>query len=515
MKWTPAYLLVSLLAALFLLAIGPGPLYGQDPARPSATNPLNISDQGATGDGMTDDTAAIQAALDRVATFGGGTVLVPPGTYLVSLKENAPITGQATALLMGSHTTLHLARGATLKLAPGQTTQQPSAIIRNRGAFAAKDFDRDMLIRGEGVVDGNAANNPGNITNGIYFGTAQRCGVEGVTVKNCRGTAPGPPGETLHVSFYRCGDYWLKGVKVLADDGGETASGIGSNYSTVGRVEDCSVHGMTHGVGITHYDSANVVTVNCHSYLNGGNGFLTEFSQDILFEACMAGGEASDSDRTRNKLAVYSSRTPEEARMGNGRRKAYRGPAGFNITSGTRVTIRGGMSAYNGPEAEQAGCGVKVIGTCSDLLIDGVRIFGNRHGVDFTGGDGAEAVNARMRAARITPATILGPNKAADGSQPNSEVMTSKGSITASRGAINGYLLPAVPESGVAVANNFPFDVLVSLQGGAITDVAVTPGGPAPAAAASLGKQTLVTVPHGGSISVSYAEPPQWKWLIP
>ena len=145
--------------------------------------------------------------------------------------------------------------------------------------------------------------------------------------------------------------------------------------------------------------------------------------------------------------------------LGNGQNAANIGAAGFNVTSGTRVTIRGGMSAYNGVNAAQGACGIKIIGKCSDLLIDGVRIFGNRHGVDFTAGDGASAVNARMRTTRITPATLLGPNKHTDSSQPNSEDFMSMGSITASRGLINPYLLPAMPASGVVVPNNFPFDV--------------------------------------------------------
>jgi hypothetical protein len=37
---------------------------------------------GAVGDGITDDSAAIQAAVDSLAT-GAGTVFFPPGTYLI------------------------------------------------------------------------------------------------------------------------------------------------------------------------------------------------------------------------------------------------------------------------------------------------------------------------------------------------------------------------------------------------------------------------------------------------
>lgn len=50
----------------------------------------NVRDFGATGDGNTDDTIAIQAALTAAATrtqagrSGGGTVYVPPGSYVVT-----------------------------------------------------------------------------------------------------------------------------------------------------------------------------------------------------------------------------------------------------------------------------------------------------------------------------------------------------------------------------------------------------------------------------------------------
>lgn len=39
---------------------------------------------GATGDGSTDDTAAIQAALDAAGAASGGTVYFPPGTYKIT-----------------------------------------------------------------------------------------------------------------------------------------------------------------------------------------------------------------------------------------------------------------------------------------------------------------------------------------------------------------------------------------------------------------------------------------------
>ena len=43
---------------------------------------FNVRDFGATGDGVTKDTAAVQRAVDAASSAGGGEVLLPKGTYL-------------------------------------------------------------------------------------------------------------------------------------------------------------------------------------------------------------------------------------------------------------------------------------------------------------------------------------------------------------------------------------------------------------------------------------------------
>lgn len=67
----------------------------------------NVLDFGAVGDGVTNDTAAIQAAVDYL-TYGGGTVFLPDGTYLVDTivfpYDNGPSNTEAstTINLIGS-----------------------------------------------------------------------------------------------------------------------------------------------------------------------------------------------------------------------------------------------------------------------------------------------------------------------------------------------------------------------------------------------------------------------------
>ncbi|MFE2046883.1 glycosyl hydrolase family 28-related protein, partial [Streptomyces sp. NPDC059477] len=61
---------------------------------------LNVRDYGAAGDNVTDDTAAIQAAL--AACPMGGVVYLPVGAY----RTSAPLTIPPAVTLQGTHTNL-------------------------------------------------------------------------------------------------------------------------------------------------------------------------------------------------------------------------------------------------------------------------------------------------------------------------------------------------------------------------------------------------------------------------
>jgi hypothetical protein len=66
---------------------------------------FNVREYGATGDGKTLDTAAINQAIEACAAAGGGKVLLPPGVYLsgtVHLKSNVTFFLDAGARLAGT-----------------------------------------------------------------------------------------------------------------------------------------------------------------------------------------------------------------------------------------------------------------------------------------------------------------------------------------------------------------------------------------------------------------------------
>jgi hypothetical protein len=61
---------------------------------------VSVKDFGAVGDGVADDTAKIQAAIDAVSAAGGGVLYVPEGTYAVSplsMKTGVRLVGASSA----------------------------------------------------------------------------------------------------------------------------------------------------------------------------------------------------------------------------------------------------------------------------------------------------------------------------------------------------------------------------------------------------------------------------------
>ena len=61
---------------------------------------LSVLDYGAAGDGATDDTTAIQNAINYLTANGGGTLFFPAGTYLfnVTIKSYVTIQGEGKAV---------------------------------------------------------------------------------------------------------------------------------------------------------------------------------------------------------------------------------------------------------------------------------------------------------------------------------------------------------------------------------------------------------------------------------
>ena len=75
-------------------------------ATPPAMNRFPITDFGAVADGTTMNIAAIQNAIDTAAAAGGGTVVIPSGTFAsgaIFLKQGVALWLDEGAGLFGSN----------------------------------------------------------------------------------------------------------------------------------------------------------------------------------------------------------------------------------------------------------------------------------------------------------------------------------------------------------------------------------------------------------------------------
>jgi hypothetical protein len=132
---------------------------GAQPARAQGSgNPAlngariyNIRDFGAKGDGTTLDTAALQAAIDACTKDGGGTVLVPAGTFHIGAVE------------MKSNVTLHIAAAGTLLGSADGKQYHAIDAIPLRGDSTLGDGNwaliyaveaKNITVEGPGLIDG-------------------------------------------------------------------------------------------------------------------------------------------------------------------------------------------------------------------------------------------------------------------------------------------------------------------------------------------------------------------------
>src|SRR5580698_9065123 len=119
---------------------------------------FNVRDFGATGDGKTFDTIAIQKTLDACQA-SGGTVEFPTGAYLCQ-----PLT-------LHAKTTIQLDAGATLQASTNQTDfmKTPGDWTKARGSdFIPLISGRDLTnvtFTGGGVIDGGGA---------VWWGEAEK-----------------------------------------------------------------------------------------------------------------------------------------------------------------------------------------------------------------------------------------------------------------------------------------------------------------------------------------------------
>ena len=125
---------------------------------------ISVRAFGAAGDGVTDDTVAIQSTIH--ACPAGGRVLVPAGTYLVRplvLKSDLTLELKEGAILLADPCEEHYSilpgeirdarTGRELQVSSWEGNPYPC-----RQSFISAHYAKNITIVGQGILDGNAVN---------------------------------------------------------------------------------------------------------------------------------------------------------------------------------------------------------------------------------------------------------------------------------------------------------------------------------------------------------------------
>ncbi|HEX9441003.1 MAG TPA: glycosyl hydrolase family 28 protein, partial [Roseiflexaceae bacterium] len=227
----------------------------------------NVKDYGAIGDGQALDTQPIQSAIDACGAQGGGTVVVPPGAYVMgalALRSNITLYVDAGATLLGSENPADYPVIASRWEGVEQRTYAP--LIGGRGLTS-------VALVGRGTIDGRGAGWWRRLQERtldyprprlIAFADCSNVLIEGITAINS-------PSWTINP--VRCDNLTVHKVTIVNPGDSPNTDGINPDSCSNVHISDCAISvgddcitlksGIKTEDGATLAPCCNITITNC------------------------------------------------------------------------------------------------------------------------------------------------------------------------------------------------------------------------------------------------------------
>lgn len=319
------------------------------------------------GDGTTDDTAAIQAALDAANANGGGTVHIPAGTYATT----APLVIPQYVTLTGT-----------------DWSQGSNTVIKPKSTFSGSYC---VWVK-DGVTAGYTGYNRAHLTNLTLDGT------------NVIGSLVG-----VRVDGYTAG-FTMNEVRVQHfTSHGFTTGAVGGNKPLSFNIRNCLFY-QNGGDGVQISTGTDSTLTNVYCLGNTGQGFSLSEMANSLFVACRAewsgengfyvtnawgsstgsgGGlfvDCSTDRNTKNGFLVDSTgnatiqltgiQCRRDGRNGGSGGGSY---AGFKVNAASSPVLVNGLTVYPGVDDDGSGTNSPQYGISSTSAIHATFTGGYVH----------------------------------------------------------------------------------------------------------------------------------------
>ena len=284
---------------------------------------VSVLDFGADPTGVTDSTAAIQAAINYLASTvtwdslfptGGGTVFFPTGKYLIGPAGIGYIQADMTNILLQG-----AGVGATSIMAATSTSATIPIInsIRNTGLDRVVNFEiRDLYIQGNFLVDVVRMNNgmQNKIDNAVVRHGIAGIRISGGNLYSLRNVYANECTNGFHCESVVYADFGWQDVSMFkCISNGNSAHGFYFAYGADANLINCFSSGNT-GKGFYFYrDTVNhptgvleEININsCASDQNTENGFLFIGARWFTLNSCWSSNGVNAIADTKDGFSFY------------------------------------------------------------------------------------------------------------------------------------------------------------------------------------------------------------------